>query len=95
MYRQDLSVLIVSYNSRHLLDRLLDGLARELAPLRAEVVLVDNASHDGSADQVAARHPWVRLVRSAHNLGFAAANNLAARHAQGRGLAGPFLQLSS
>lgn len=84
MYSQDLSVLIVSYNSRHLLDTLLDGLARELAPLQAEVVLVDNASHDGSADHVAARHPWVRLVRSEHNLGFAAGNNLAARHAQGR-----------
>jgi GT2 family glycosyltransferase len=84
MYSQDLSVLIVTYNSRHLLDTLLDGLARELAPLRAEVVLVDNASHDGSADHVAVHHPWVRLVRSEHNLGFAAGNNLAARHAQGR-----------
>jgi len=84
MYTKDLSVLIVSYNSRRLIDALLDGLARELAPLDAEVVLVDNASHDGSADHVASRHPWVRLVRSEHNLGFAAGNNLAARHAQGR-----------
>lgn len=84
MYQQDLSVLIVTYNSRHLLDALLNGLARELAPLHAEVVLVDNASHDGSADHVATRHPWVRLVRSEHNLGFAAGNNLAARHAKGR-----------
>jgi N-acetylglucosaminyl-diphospho-decaprenol L-rhamnosyltransferase len=84
MYRHDLSVLIISYNSRHLLDALLGGLARELAPLQAEVVLVDNASNDGSADHVAVHHPWVRLVRSEHNLGFAAGNNLAARHAQGR-----------
>lgn len=84
MNTKDLSVLIVSYNSRRLMSTLLDGLALELAPLNAEVVLVDNASHDGTADRVAAWYPWVRLVRSEHNLGFAAGNNLAARHAQGR-----------
>jgi GT2 family glycosyltransferase len=80
----DLSILIVTYNSRRLVGPLLEGLARELQPLSAEVVLVDNASHDGTADLVAAAHPWVRLVRSEHNLGFAAGNNLAARHARGR-----------
>jgi N-acetylglucosaminyl-diphospho-decaprenol L-rhamnosyltransferase len=84
VYDRSLSVLIVTYNSCRLIDRLLDGLAAQLAPLDAEVVLVDNASHDGTADAVAARHPWVRLVRSPHNLGFAAGNNLAARHARGR-----------
>jgi hypothetical protein len=81
---KDLSVLIVGYNSRRLIDALLEGLAHELAPLDAEVVLVDNASNDGTADHVASQHSWVRLVRSEHNLGFAAGNNLAARHAQGR-----------
>jgi hypothetical protein len=80
----DLSVLIVTYNSRRLIDGLLDGLARQLAAVNAEVVLVDNASHDGTADRVAQRHPGVRLVRSTHNLGFAAGNNLAALHARGR-----------
>ncbi len=84
MYNKELSVLIVSYNSRRLLDALLAGLARELEALDAEVVLVDNASHDGSADHVERQHPWVRLIRSEHNLGFAAGNNLAARHACGR-----------
>jgi len=78
----ELSVLIVTYNSRRLIDRLLDGLAQQLASLNAEVVLVDNASNDGTADRVAQRHPGVRLVRSAHNLGFAAGNNLAAQHAR-------------
>ena len=69
MYSQDLSVLIVTYNSQRLIDALLTGLAVELATLGAEVVLVDNASHDGTADHVARYHPWVRLVRSEHNLG--------------------------
>jgi GT2 family glycosyltransferase len=84
MHAKDLSILIVTYNSRPLIGTLLAGLARQLDGLDAEVVLVDNASHDGTADAVAEHHPWVRLVRSAQNLGFAAGNNLAARHATGR-----------
>lgn len=84
MLNPDLSVLIVTYNSSRLVGALLDGLRAQLAPLRAEVVLVDNASHDGTADTVALQYPWVRLVRSRQNLGFAAGNNLAARHATGR-----------
>ena len=84
MYAKDLSILIVTYNSRPFVDALLDGLARQIDGLNAEVVLVDNASHDGTADAVAERHPGVRLVRSSQNLGFAAGNNLAARHAKGR-----------
>jgi GT2 family glycosyltransferase len=84
MYGKDLSILIVTYNSRPLIHTLLDGLAAQIEGLDAEVVVVDNASHDGTADAVAERHPAVRLLRSAHNLGFAAGNNLAARHAQGR-----------
>jgi len=84
MYTKDLSILIVTYNSRPLIDALLNGLAWQIDGLNAEVVLVDNASHDGTADAVAERHPGVRLVRSSRNLGFAAGNNLAARHAQGR-----------
>ena len=50
----DLPILIVTYNSRRLIGTLLDVLAVQLAPLNAEVVLVDNASHDGTADAVAA-----------------------------------------
>ncbi len=84
MHTKDLSILIVTYNSRSLIDTLLKGLARQIDGLNAEVVLVDNASHDGTADAVTERHPWVHLIRSAQNLGFAAGNNLAARHAKGR-----------
>jgi len=79
-----LSVLIVTYNSKRLIDALLTALAPQLEGLDAEVVLVDNASHDGTADIVAERYPWVRLLRSQENLGFAAGNNLAAQSANGR-----------
>lgn len=92
MQAPDLSILIVTYNSVQLVDPLLHGLRRQISSpesspngrLRAEIVVVDNASHDGTADAIAERHPDVRLVRSARNLGFAAGNNLAARHARGR-----------
>jgi N-acetylglucosaminyl-diphospho-decaprenol L-rhamnosyltransferase len=79
-----LTVLIVTYNSRRLIGNLLEQLQPQLAGLEAEVLVVDNASHDGTADLVAADYPWVKLVRSRENLGFAAGNNLGARHAGGR-----------
>ncbi len=48
-----------------------------------EVIVVDNASHDATPDLTAARFPWVRVIRSATNLGFTAGNNLG--YAAGRG----------
>ena len=74
------SVLIVSYNTRALL---LDALGALDAQTELELIVVDNASADGSADAVAARFPRVRLVRSPINLGFAAGVNRAAAHARG------------
>ncbi|MCB1997274.1 MAG: glycosyltransferase family 2 protein, partial [Rhodoferax sp.] len=82
----DLSILVVTYNSRRLVAPLLQRLHDEIADLRAEVVLVDNASADGTASFVRQAFPWVKLVASAVNLGFAAGNNLAALHASGRHL---------
>lgn len=80
----DLSILIVTYNSAPLIGRLLTHLRNEIRPLRAEVIVVDNASRDATADLVEREHGWAGLHRSPTNLGFAAANNLAARHARGR-----------
>lgn len=78
------SVLIVSYNGRRHLDRCLRALAGQTFPRdRWEVVLVDNASADGTDHFVRARFPWVRVVRAPRNLGFAAGNNLGFRHSRG------------
>jgi GT2 family glycosyltransferase len=86
----DLSILIVTYNSAPLIDALLNQLRAEIhSPTfgwKAEVVLVDNGSRDATAELVAAKHPWVRLVPNTVNLGFAAGNNLAAKTATGRHL---------
>ena len=73
------TVAIVSWNTRDLLARCLDSLRPEAERGRAEVWVVDNASSDGSAEMVAERHPWVRLVASQENLGFGRAVNLVAR----------------
>lgn len=80
----DLSILIVTYNSARLIGALLSTLASELRSLAAEVIVVDNASADATAQTIAREHPWVTLVASPTNLGFAAGNNLAATRARGR-----------
>ncbi len=86
----ELSILIVTYNSAGLIGRLLDQLQEEIfskdQTREIEVVLVDNASRDGTANLVARDYPWVRWLASTTNLGFAAGNNLAAKQAKGRHL---------
>ncbi len=82
----DLSVIIVSWNVRDLLDRCLrsvDASLRDEA-VDYEIWVVDNASVDGSADMVQERYPRVHLMRNPDNRGFAAANNQATADARGR-----------
>ncbi len=79
-----LSVIIVSWNTRELLSRCLSSLKPELAGIESEVFLVDNHSADGSADMVAREHPWVSLIANDENLGFAAANNQALKLSRGQ-----------
>lgn len=73
-----LTTVIVSYNTRALLDPCLAALATACEGLgRCDTILVDNASRDGSAEHVEQHHPDVRLIRSGGNIGFGRANNLA------------------
>ncbi|NKB68745.1 MAG: glycosyltransferase [Candidatus Latescibacteria bacterium] len=80
----DLSIVIVSYNTRDLLEQTLRTVTEAIGSLAVEVFVVDNASRDGSPDMVAERFPWVRLIRSHDNLGFAGGNNLALAQVTGR-----------
>jgi len=80
----DVSIIIVSFNTRDLLRECLQTLIKEAGTLCYEVLVIDNASADGSADMVAVEFPTVHLIRSTINLGFAAANNLGFAQAQGR-----------
>ncbi len=82
------SVLIVSYNAGPALASCLRSLLVDpCAGPDVEIIVVDNASTDGSIDGLAFEFPQVRLVRSPDNLGFGGGSNLAARHARGRYLA--------
>lgn len=69
-----LSIVIVNWNTRDLLRACLESLRRYAQ--RCPVILVDNASSDGSADMVRAEFPEVSLIESGANLGYAAGNNL-------------------
>ena len=80
----DVSVCIANWNCAALLRRCLESLFDQPQGVRFEVVVVDNASHDGAADMVAAEFPGVTLIRNPDNRGFSAANNQAAAVARGR-----------
>jgi N-acetylglucosaminyl-diphospho-decaprenol L-rhamnosyltransferase len=72
------STLVVSWNNRAFLGRCLESL-----PKGSEIIVVDNASTDGSADFIAETFPDVRLIRLDRNIGFGAAINRAAAEATG------------
>lgn len=76
------SIVVVSYNTRAMTLDCLRSIA-EQTTVPHEVILVDNASADGSAEAVAAEFPDVRLLAETENHGFAKANNIAAKVAQG------------
>lgn len=80
----DVSILIISYNTRDLTIACLQSVYAQTAGLAFEVIVVDNASTDGSPDAIAEQFPQARLLRPPENLGFAGGNNLAATHATGR-----------
>ena len=84
--RPVVSVCIVNWNCRALLKACLRSLKSKLQRLRLEVIVVDNASTDGAAEMVRRRFPRVVLVQNADNVGFARANNQAARLVRGRWL---------
>ena len=73
----DLGVVVVSYNTRDLLEACLGRLteAIEASGVTAEIWVVDNASSDASPDMVAEAFPAVHLLAETRNLGFTAANN--------------------
>ena len=92
----DLAIIIVSWNVRDLLAACLDSIATAPIQLKqnesptespcVEVIVVDSASSDGSAEIVRQRFPWVRLIAEPGNVGFTRGNNIALAQAHGRHL---------
>ena len=77
-----LSIIVVSFNARADLERCLESLLAAPPATPHEILVVDNASSDGSADAVR-RRADVRLVENAANVGFAAASNIGIRASRG------------
>lgn len=80
----DLSIVIVSWNTRQLLRECLESILGRPQGIACEVIVVDNASADGSADMVASDFPAAVLVRNPENSGFAKGSNLGLARSRGR-----------
>ena len=78
-----LSVVIVNYNVRTYLEQCLQSVRKALEGIEGEVFVVDNHSTDDSVEVLHRDYPWVRLIENQDNMGFARANNMAIREAQG------------
>lgn len=78
--QHDLGIIIVNWNTRDLLRRCLQTVLASEGDFSYRVVLVDNASTDGSADMVRAEFPTVEVIASPTNGGFSYGNNLGLRH---------------
>jgi GT2 family glycosyltransferase len=81
--QRDLSVLIVNYNGGRQLHECLSSLSHDPLIRQSQVIVVDNASEDGSAREVAAQYP-VELISLDHNDGFGSANNVGLSRCTGR-----------
>jgi GT2 family glycosyltransferase len=77
-----LSILIVNFNGKDFLGPCFDSIRKNIS-IPYEIIIVDNASSDGSLDYISTFHQEVNLIVSKVNLGFAAGNNLAALSAKG------------
>jgi N-acetylglucosaminyl-diphospho-decaprenol L-rhamnosyltransferase len=80
----DVTVVVVNYNTARLLDPMFAALEAGRGTLQLQVIVVDNASRDGSADILRTRHPSVDLIENLTNVGFARANNQAIPRVRGR-----------
>lgn len=75
----DMSVCIVNWRTREPLRNCLESLASNTEGLALQIIVVDNASGDGSAEMVASDYPHIELIANDENAGYAAANNQALR----------------
>ncbi|MCU7525886.1 MAG: glycosyltransferase [Ignavibacteria bacterium] len=80
----DLSVIIVNFNVKEFLQNLLGSIQKSTGNISTEVIVIDNASDDGSVEILREKFPWVKLIASEKNLGFGRANNLGLEISQGK-----------
>ena len=66
-----LSVVIVNYNSKFLLEQCLDSVKKAITEIDTEIIVIDNNSTDGSKDHLPAKFPNVKFIFNNENAGFA------------------------
>src|SRR5579884_2877304 len=82
----DISIVIVSRDTRELLAACLRSIWGAAGPLAVETIVVDSDSRDGTVPMLRASFPEVAVVQPHANLGYARGNNLGIRHARGRAI---------
>lgn len=84
MHNIDVSIIIVNWNTKGILQDCLESIYRHTQDIQFEVIVIDNASSDGSVRMVEEKFPEVILIVNQRNKGFAAANNQGMALAKGR-----------
>jgi len=79
----DVSIIIVNFNTKELLDKCIYSIINNTFNLQYEIIVVDNCSTDGSQNYIRITYPQVIIIESNTNLGFGLANNIAANSAKG------------
>ena len=82
----DVTVLLTTWNTREMTLEAIRSVEKKTEGITYEVIVVDDASDDGTAEALRLEFPHVRVIVSPHNLGFVRANNLGASSARGRHL---------
>ncbi len=79
----DLSIIIVNYNVKEFLQNLIYSIYKAVENIKYEIIVVDNASDDGSIEFLQEKFPEIKLIINEKNLGFSKANNIGLKHAGG------------
>src|SRR3972149_4921562 len=80
----DVSIIIVNWNTKELLANCIRSIIERTEAGKYEIIVVDNASTDGSAEMMRDRFPYINLIESKKNLGFAKGNNRALAEVGGK-----------
>src|SRR5512141_1386379 len=82
MTKPELSVIILNYNTKELLEDCLNSIKAHMSEVPLEVIVSDNTSTDGSPDMIRKKFPWVKLLEGPND-GFSIGNNRARPYARG------------
>jgi len=83
MQKTDLSIIIVNYNVKEFLQNLIHSIYQAVKNITYEIIIVDNASEDGSIEFLKEKFSDVKLIENKKNLGFSKANNIGLKEAKG------------